>query len=377
MSRRQGKNRMGLISYLIWLLNIIFAVALLLSYLSAYINPEITTFFAFLGLGYLYLMLANLLFMLYWLIRGKGRLFLSLIILLLGYSSFTKHIQIFPGREAPTEQGFKILTYNVQNMVHSNLGIEMFNNRKLITEFIEKESADIACIQEFASKSGDFDGVFGKLKDQTGFDYYYHANYYPRKTHRIDAILILSRFPAVSRGVLSTNNGYTTFGQYVDLLIDMDTIRVYNLHMKSIRLRHEDYQFMEDISKGQTEQAEIRNSSSNIIRKLHKAYQLRARQTLVVEGSLEDCPYPVIICGDFNDTPLSFSYRRISSGLEDAFVKAGHGMGNTFSGNLPPIRIDFILYSPVFSAYEFNVHKIKLSDHYPVSVWLKKKGVAE
>ncbi|MEE4257696.1 MAG: endonuclease/exonuclease/phosphatase family protein [Bacteroidales bacterium] len=377
MSRRQGKNRMGLISYLIWLLNILFAAALLLSYLSAYINPEITTFFAFLGLGYLFLMLANLLFMLYWLIRGKGKLFLSLVVILMGYASFTKHVQVFPGREAPTEKGFNILSYNVQNMVHSNLGIEKEENRIRIYDFIEKEKSDIVCIQEFANRTGDFEGVFGRMKELTGYPYCYFKSYHPGKTNSIEGLVILSNFPAVHSGVVSTSNGYDIFGQYADILIDTDTIRVYNLHMKSIRLRHEDYKFMDDISRGQTEQAEIRSSSTNIIRKLHTAYQLRARQTLVVEGSLEDCPYPVIICGDFNDTPLSFSYHKISAGLEDAFVKAGHGLGNTYSGNLPPIRIDFIFYSPIFSAYEFNVHKIDLSDHYPVSVWLKKKGEAE
>lgn len=377
MSRRQGKNRMGLLSYLIWLLNILFASALLLSYLSAYINPEITTFFAFLGLGYLLLVLVNLLFMLYWMIRGRGKLFLSLIVILLGYSAFTKHVQIFPGREAPTEKGFKILSYNVQNMVHSNLGIEREENRIRIYDLLEKQKADIICIQEFASKNRDFDDVFGEMKEQTGFAYCYHENYHPGNTSRADGLVMLSRFPAVNRGVLSINPGYSIFGQYVDLLIDMDTIRVYNLHMKSIRFRHEDYQFMEDISRGQTEQAEIRSSSSNIIRKLHKAFQSRAQQTLVAERNMKLCPYPVILCGDFNDTPLSFSYQRISSGLEDAFVKAGYGLGNTYSGKLPPIRIDFILYAPIFDAFDFNVHKIDLSDHYPVSVWLKKKGEAE
>jgi len=377
MSRRQGKNRFGLISYLIWLLNILFAAALLLSYLSAYINPEITTFFAFLGLGYLILMLANLLFMLFWLIRGKRKLLLSLIVVLLGYSSFTKHVQIFPGREAPTEKGFKILSYNVQNMVHSNLGIEKEENRIRIYDLLEKQKADIICLQEFASRNRDLGDVFLEMKEQTGFAHCYHENYHPGMTSRADGLVMLSHFPAVNRGVLSTSSGYNIFGQYVDLLIEKDTIRVYNLHLKSIRFRHEDYQFIEDISRGQTEQAEIRSSSSNIIRKLQKAFQFRAQQTLVVEDNMKLCPYPVIICGDFNDTPLSFCYRRISSGLEDAFVKAGYGLGNTYAGKLPPIRIDFILYTPVFNAFEFMVHKIDLSDHYPVSVLLNKKGESE
>jgi len=377
MSKRSGKSRMGLISYLIWLLNILFALALLLAYLSSYISPEITTFFAFLGLGYLLLMFANLLFMLFWLIRGKGKLFLSLIVILLGYSSFTRHVQVFPGREAPIENSIKMLSYNVQNMAHSNYGRENVTIRNGIFDFIKSEKADIACMQEFAARSRDISGAYDEMKALTGYKYCYNESYHPEKTHRIDALVILSKFPAIKQGLLSTDNGYDLIGQYVDLMIDDDTIRVYNLHLESIRLQHEDYQFVEDISTGQTEQADIRRGSSNIIRKLHSAYQSRAKQTQIVENSLKDCPYPVIICGDFNDTPLSYCYHKISSGLNDAFEKAGHGLGNTFSGKLPPIRIDFVLYTPVFNAFDFIVHGVDLSDHYPVTVYLKKKEQPE
>ena len=87
-------------------------------------------------------------------------------------------------------------------------------------------------------------------------------------------------------------------------------------------------------------------------------------------GSLADCPYPLIMCGDFNDTPLSYAYKKISNDLKDAFVYAGYGLGNTYSGNLPPVRIDFILHSPSFNSHEFKVHGILLSDHYPVSVFI-------
>ena len=374
MSRKQRKNRMGLISYLIWLLNILCALLLLLSYLSTYINPEISTFFAFLGLAYLYILILNAVFVLFWLIRGKAKLFLSLIVILIGYTSLTNHIQLFPGKEAPDDKGVKILTYNVQNMVHSNLGIQSADNRNRIIHFIAEEKADITCLQEFSNRTGDRDVVFNEIREQTSYTYCYVEDYYPRKTKPIDALVMLSRFPAVNRGSLSLNNGHSSFGQFVDLLIDGDTIRVYNLHLASIKFHHEDYQFVEDISKGQTEQGDLRRGSSNIIRKLNRAFQSRAKQTLVVENSLAECPYPVIICGDFNDTPLSFCYRRISDGLQDAFVKAGHGLGNTFSGNLPPIRIDYILFTPVFNAFDFKVYDINLSDHYPVSVWLKRKG---
>ena len=159
---------------------------------------------------------------------------------------------------------------------------------------------------------------------------------------------------------------------YVDMLIHGDTIRVYNLHLESIGFQSSDYQFVEEITKGQAEQAALRRASSSIVRKLLRAFNFRSQQTEVVIKSLSECPYPVIICGDFNDTPLSFAYHSISKGLDDAFIQAGFGLGNTFNGKLPPMRIDYILYSPEFEAYDFNVHRIDLSDHFPVSTYLSK-----
>ncbi len=370
MSNMPGKKRIGLISRIIWLLNVILAVALLAAYLSSYVDPGTSTIFAFLGLGYLFLMVANLLFMLYWLIRGRKRLLLSLLVLLIGYQPFVHHLQILPGREVPSEGTTKLLSFNVQNMAHSNLGVEETEIRSDIYNFIGSQQADISCIQEFADRSNDFKGVFKEMRTLTHYDYCYYNNYRPQNKNRIYALVILSQFPAINTNTLALPGEQHQFGLYADMVLQGDTVRVYNLHLASIRLRHEDYQFVEDISKGQTEKGEFRRGSSNILRKLHSAYKIRSRQTAVVERSLSDCPYPVIICGDFNDTPLSYCYHRISDGLNDAFVKAGHGLGNTFSGKLPPIRIDFILYSGDFNAYEFKVHRIDLSDHYPVSVFL-------
>lgn len=374
MSNRQTKNRKGLISSILWLINIISAVLLLASYLSSYVNPDITSIFAFLGLAYPFFLLINLLFFLYWMIRGRRKLMLSLIVILIGYQPLVMHVQILPGREAPLDGTMKILSYNVQNMAHSNVGIEAAEIRSGILTFIGSQKADIACIQEFSARGSDFEGVFEEMKSLTHYTYCYYENYNPKKLYRIDAMVILSNYPAAGTNTLTIPGEYHHFGLYADLVDQKDTFRVYNLHLESVRLQHEDYQFVEDISKGQTEKGTLEEGSKSILRKLHYAFKIRAKQTAVVVESLAECPYPVIICGDFNDTPLSYAYRKISDGLDDAFVDAGHGLGNTFAGKLPPLfRIDFILYSPAFRSFEFNVHKIPLSDHYPVTVFLERE----
>lgn len=367
-----GKKSGGLISKLLWLVNIAVAFALLASYLSAYVNPLITTFFSFFGLAYIYILGLNILFILYWLIRGRRKLLLSVVVILIGYNPLVNHIQLMPGREAPRQgELLKILSYNVQNMAHSNTGKRDPETRQRIYGFIGSQNAEIACLQEFASKDNDAATVFGNIKSLTEFPYYFDIPYNPGDYH-INALLILSKLPYFNSGTLKLPGENKNFGGYIDILYKGDTTRVYNLHLESIRLHHEDLQFVEDVSKGQTEQSQLGSASKSILRKLHNSYKKRANQTNVVKESMLECPYQVIICGDFNDTPLSYAYHQISKNLDDSFVNAGYGLGNTFAGNLPPIRIDFIFHSPDFNAYEYKVHKTGLSDHFPLSVYLEK-----
>ena len=368
MSSRNGKKKIGLIGRIIWLFNILFALTLLASYLSPYVNPKETTLFAFLGLSYLILLLLNALFMLFWMIRGRRKFLLSLIIILIGYQPLIRHIQVLPGRESPKDGTTMLMSYNVQNMAHSNIGIHKANLKNEIYGFIESEGGDIICLQEFAHGGRDFSAVINEMATQTQYPYCYYSKYYPRAINNIYGMVILSRYPAIRTGNILQTGKHHQFGMYADLLVKGDTIRVYNIHLASVKLRHDDYQFVDDITRGQAEKDKLRRASSSIVRKLQVAFKHRSKQVEVVMQSLADCPYPLILCGDFNDTPLSYAYRKVSKGLNDAFVNAGYGLGNTFTGNLPPVRIDFILHSPSFNSYEFEVHDVLLSDHYPVSV---------
>jgi len=150
-------------------------------------------------------------------------------------------------------------------------------------------------------------------------------------------------------------------------LIKQDTIRLYNLHLASIHFKKEDYDFLNEITDNQNQQ-EFKRNTMNILSKIRAAYVKRRHQVGLLESHINDSPFPVIICGDFNDTPLSYAYRKISKGRKDAFVESGSGFSNTFNEQtFPAIRIDYIFYSPVFTAGNFKVHKIPLSDHYPIS----------
>ena len=178
-------------------------------------------------------------------------------------------------------------------------------------------------------------------------------------------ILTISKYPIINRGdiVHPESSSLTIF---TDLVINSDTIRIYNNHLQSFRLRRMEKSFLAEIGadKGMYE-------IKSISKLLKKGFADRAAQSKSVKEHIENSPYPVIVCGDFNDTPVSFSYRKIRNGLLDAFVEAGSGAGFTYRDKYPPNRIDYILYDDTFNCTGFSLNRVDYSDHYPITANMK------
>ena len=102
---------------------------------------------------------------------------------------------------------------------------------------------------------------------------------------------------------------------------------------------------------------------------------LRSRQVDELSAHINSSPYPVIICGDFNDPPYSYAYSRISQYLQDTFLEKGKGFGISYNGSFIPYRIDYILHSNYFECLKYSMVRKKLSDHYPIVVTLKPKKI--
>jgi endonuclease/exonuclease/phosphatase (EEP) superfamily protein YafD len=152
---------------------------------------------------------------------------------------------------------------------------------------------------------------------------------------------------------------------YTDMLIEKDTVRVYNCHLQSYQLKPAEINRIDSLN------FENNNESKAKLRALaHKfktAIIKRAEQAATLREHLNQCKYPVIVCGDFNDTPVSFTYRTVKGDLKDSFIESGKGTANTYNGKLPSFRIDYILFSPKFTSYNFAVSTLNHSDHYPIS----------
>lgn len=360
-------------SVLIRILYFILLAALLLSYLSPYTNPKEYWLFSFFGLAYPYLLLANVLFLTWWIIRWNKLYWLSLACILVGWMNM-KHLFHFGGGPSDSKNGIKVLSYNVRlfdlyNWTHNK------DTRDNIFSFLQKESADIVCLQEyFQGDSGYFETRDTLMDITRAKDAHIEYTLSRAKKHHW-GIATFSKYPIVNKGKIVFKTRSNNICIFSDLKIGEDTVRVYNLHLQSIHFGYADYKFIDALKeKNDTLDAEdIEIASKNILRRLKRAFIKRAEQSEKVLAHIAACKYPVIVCGDFNDTPFSYTYHSFSRQLQDAFMESGNGIGSTYYGDFPSYRIDYILHSEDLTSSGFEVLHQELSDHFPTRCYIYPK----
>lgn len=362
MGGEKRKSRALLWKLLTW----IACIGLLLSYASTLVSPaSIKGLFLF-GISYPFWFLSSLISLIFWSLRKSKYAFFPLLVILLGWSIHGRFIQLMPKFQdeiAQDENHLKILTYNVRLFDLYNWSNNTETRDKII-DLLVSEKADIMCFQEFYHT--DREGVF-ETKD-TLLDLlpvqYYHEKY----THKLHGqqyfgVVTFSKYPIVNKGFIPFETDYNNFCIYSDIVVGEDTLRVYNTHLASIRFQKEDYKFMEQ---GGEEQDKI-EGGQRILSRLTNAAVNRSEQAEKVNESIKTSPYPVILCGDFNDTPVSYTYRTLRENLDDSFIHKGSGVGNTYIGAFPSFRIDYILHSEGIIPHSYNTLPEKYSDHHAVT----------
>lgn len=370
------KRKLSILGKTLLFLNIVAVASLLAVYAGTRISPHIFWPIALPGLFYPFILIINMGFFLLWAIRRKWYFLLSFITIVAGFNHITALISFSNTSQELPEEGtnIHILSYNVKVFDLYNYGPRWqlnFTDRDNIFRFLDANDFDIICFQEFVH---DKTGAFKTLDTLPTFLRANHAHAdFTRSTRNKNffGMATFSAFPIVNKGMITFPKQVGNMCIYTDLLIGKDTVRVYNVHFQSVGLSAEDFLFVENMTN--VEQIADRNylkrGGKRIIGRLVNAYKQRAVQVKLVADHIEQSPYPVILAGDFNDTPHSYAYSIMTRKLEDAF-RAGWGMGPTYNWNLPGFRIDFILYSEEFDAYNFNTGSQDYSDHYPISVWL-------
>ncbi|MBA9075848.1 endonuclease/exonuclease/phosphatase family protein [Rufibacter quisquiliarum] len=352
------------------------AVLLLISHAASFINPAVFWPASLIALAYPILLLVNLLFVLYWLLVKSRALFISLLAVLVSFDNLQTQIQLnlFQTEVPAKSEKVRVLSFNARLFdLYEWTGNP--KTRDKIFKVLQEELPDIICFQEFYTSSKPNRNNLDTLVQLQRANNHHVA--YTETLRGTDhwGIATFSKYPILKKGNILFNEETNNLCIYSDLKIGQDTVRVYNVHFQSNRFKREDYEFLGNPNAQPTRDDKIA-ASRNIIRRLQVGAVKRARQVEVVARHIQGSPYPVIVCGDFNDPPASFTYNKISKGLEDAFVESGWGLGNTFNGLFSILRIDYLLHDPRLVGTGYRAIRQNLSDHYPIvtDLWLKQRS---
>lgn len=363
------KKKLGYLSRTVFIFNILAIVALLISYSASFINPKTFWPIAFFGLGYLPILLVNIGFIAYWLLRKPKMIVFSLAAILLGWPLLTKHWNLrssSPITQKASDQ-IRVLSFNAHLFKDINDSKKNFKNDAI--KILDSIKPDIVCFQEYYSKIKGKYVISNEFKSKLGYDYHYFAES-AKNDYEAYGMTIFSKYPIINSGNILDNDYGINRISYADIEKNDSTIRVYNVHLRSFALQNDEKEFFQNpSSKKETDNAATRR----IGRKLKNVFEFRSEQASSLKKHMDACPFPFIVMGDFNDTPMSYSVNRVSKGLHNAFKEKGSGWGVTHYELLPIFQIDYIFASSNFDILNYHVVKRKLSDHYPIWSDLKLK----
>jgi len=353
-------------------LNTIALLSLLLSSFSAYFSPFRSVIFSYLGLLFPFIFIGNLGIFFTWLLfkQWKQSLIHLVVFIICGGAIYTYCPLHKKTKEIP-EDAIKILTYNVMrfnNILKDDKGIPPSK----ILKYIQENNADIVCIQEYgASKSN---ANFLKEKDILDalekYPYYhYHSLNFPFQSE-IFGLAIFSRFPILSTKKVPYESSFN--GSFVtELDIHGKKVTLINNHLESNKLsKEEKYNYYQMTKEMDTNTIDA--LTQTITKRLTPAFRTRAKQAQTISKIINENENPyIIVCGDFNDTPISYTRQKIKGNLRDAFVDSGFGLGVTYNKYRFLFRIDYIMHSENIKSYNCEVGDLKSSDHYPLWCYLQ------
>lgn len=338
---------------------------MLLAGVATRVSPEQMIWPAFFGLSYPFWLGVTLFGLVYALVRRRRLLSICLVIGLVvtgGLSLSTFGIGSRGCIECAPEENagrLRVMSYNVRLFDLYNWG-KGNATRDSIFAFLATRQLDVVCFQEFFHTRDHNKIDPRKMAQQLPYGLHIHDRYM-HEMHGIQffGLLTLSRYPIVGRGSIAFSSDPNNFCIYTDVDTGADTVRVFNAHFASLRFQPEDY---EAIDRG-PDQKERRR----LARRIASGYKRRASQIEEVASAVEQSPYLTVVCADFNDTPVSFAYRRMTRRLRDTFSGNHTGFGGTHIGLFPFLRIDYILADPGLNTHYFMIHeRVDLSDHHPV-----------
>ncbi|MDE7455771.1 MAG: endonuclease/exonuclease/phosphatase family protein [Prevotella sp.] len=343
--------------------NIATIVVLLLVGYSDRLNPTDHPMLSTVGMTFPFFLLANMGFLFFWLIFKWSRVWVPVAGFFLAYVPISIYMPIHPAQDVP-EGAIKLISYNVCCYGGNYKYEDGFGK---VAEYLRDQQPDIVCVQEDADTWRRY--VF---QEYAKFLPYNDTLILTNNNLTINALGIHTRYPIVKRERLAYDSKANGSGAWW-LQVGDDTLIVVNNHFESCHLTKEDRQQYRQLIKGEIPRDSVRAESQLLLVKLAEANAKRAAQIRKVRQYVEEhSAYPIIVCGDFNDNPISYSRHEMAKGLTDCFVSTGRGVGLSYNQKAFSFRIDHVFCSKDIQPYNCQIdNNMDASDHYPVLCWLK------
>lgn len=348
------------LNLIIFPLTILVGLALTASGLTMYVHPKYFSWLPLLGLSFPLLFIINLIFLLYWWFQLKLKLIIPLCFAIFNLIHASKYVQ-YSGETEVKEEDILVGTYSTQlfGAVNDTSTFESIKQR------LSKDSFDLLCLQEVFSQK-DLKERILDLKRAGNFKMY---SFFRQNPDRPYGMAVLSKYRIVNSGRIGMGGNTGNMAIFVDFLLNEDTVRLYNLHLQSIRFQRSDYDFIQNQDRTGSEGIK---GSKNLIRRIKEAYLKRGDQADSVAEHIQSCRFPLFVAGDFNDVPVSYTYNKIGKGLLDAFREKGSGFERTYKGPFPSFRIDYILFSKFFNCTSYKSFNDIAGDHKLVKASFRK-----
>jgi vancomycin resistance protein VanJ len=329
-------KNLSFLDKILYIVNSLIATVLLLSYLLPYISPKTIPAFAILSLFVPFLLLINIIFAVYWLIKLKKQFLLSFVILIIGWLFITPFYKI-SSKSSSLNSDLKLMSYNVKTFDFFTKAEDPLSFQNGF-DFIKSKDLDVLVIQEY----------YQSKKTTLSFPYKYVKL---KSTRGAFGMAIYSKYKIINSGSLDLKSKGNNI-IFADIVKEKDTIRIYNVHFESLRIKPNEENFGEE-------------SSEKLIKRISKSFKKQAAQAALFLKHEQLWKGKKVVCGDFNNTAYSWMYHTISKNKKDAFIEAGKGFSKTYNYWFP-LRIDFILTDENAIINQFLTYSEKYSDHFPI-----------
>ena len=357
MARKERGFFGKMIIFLLAVFAVIGLIAMALSILSPYIPPKRFVWAAYFGLAFWEIFAFNVVVFVLLLLMWSRKVWIAVLALAISIPGVKQSYSF--GSKAESADSFRVMSYNVHYFSHLDSEVKRDEFVNQVINMVREQSPDVFCCQEFRQylSGKSYQQCIMEFANGIGYPFF---SYNQKNTP--EGNVIFSKYPLSDAQMDFGKKGYGTI-TIVDAG-ERGLFYVANVHLVSYNITNNELRVLENPA----EQPNLLDTlGMSVVRNLISGFRCRNEQMDVVLEELPQVDAPVIVCGDFNETPVSYVHRKMrKAGYTDSFLKVGRGIKPTYAGKLPLLRIDYCWVNDKVRPLHFTRIRRIASDHYPI-----------